>query len=300
MSPGWVDSALAVISVIENLRAGLSPANQRIAEVVLARPQDAVRSSISALARASEVSEPTVLRFCRLLGATSFPEFKLALMRELANPGAASRRRPRVGVDDSIAVATDKVFEATIETLRRVRGSLPVATLQHAATAIVKARWVHVYGFGASATVAADAQHKLFRLAAMTVAHSDAHMQAMAASTLGPEDVVLAISNTGRTRELLETVAVAARNGTTIVAISRPGSPLAAMASLLLPVDVEEESAIYTPMTARLAHLVVVDALVVGVALLSPPSVIAERLSRMNAAINRRRVTDPPVTEETA
>ncbi|HWC02776.1 MAG TPA: hypothetical protein VHF87_08400 [Methylomirabilota bacterium] len=70
------------------------------------------------------------------------------------------------------------------------------------------------------------------------------------------------------------------------------------MASLLLPVDVEEESAIYTPMTARLAHLVVVDSLVVGVALLSPPSVIAERLRRMNVAINRRRVADAPLAVE--
>jgi RpiR family carbohydrate utilization transcriptional regulator len=288
-----------MISVIESLRGGLSPANQRIAEVVVSRPQEAVRASISALARAAEVSEPTVLRFCRLLGASSFPEFKLALMRELASP--ATRPHPRVDVGDSIAEAADKVFGATVETLRRVRGTLPMSTLQHAATAIVKARWVHVYGFGASATVAADAQHKLFRLAAMTVAYRDAHMQAMAASTLGPEDVILAISNTGRTRELLETVAVAARGGTTIVAITRPGSPLAAMASLLLPVDVEEDSAIYTPMTARLAHLVVVDALVVGVALLSPPTVIAERLRRMNVAINRRRVADEPATvEETA
>ncbi len=290
-----------MISVIESLRAGLSPANQRIAEVVLSRPQDAVRASISALARAAEVSEPTVLRFCRLLGVVSFPEFKLALMRELASPAGPRRARPRVDVGDSIAEAADKVFGATMETLGRVRATLPMSTLQHAATAIVKARWVHVYGFGASATVAADAQHKLFRLAAMTVAYSDAHMQAMAASTLGPEDVVLAISNTGRTRELLETVSVAARGGTTIVAITRPGSPLAAMASLLLPVDVEEDSAIYTPMTARLAHLVVVDALVVGVALLSPPTVIAERLRRMNVAINRRRVADAPTAvEETA
>jgi DNA-binding MurR/RpiR family transcriptional regulator len=80
-----------MIPAIEAGRAGMSPANQRIADVVLARPQEAVRSSLSALARAPAVSEPTVLRFCRLVGATSFPDFKLALMRDLANPDAASR-----------------------------------------------------------------------------------------------------------------------------------------------------------------------------------------------------------------
>lgn len=289
-----------MLSVIEGLRPSLSPAHRRLAEVILARPEEAVRLSISALARTAEVSEPTVLRFCRLAGATSFPDFKLSLMRELANPALAPRPRPRVDVGDSLAEAADKVFGGTIETLRAVRASLSPDVLQHAATAIVKARWVHVYGFGASATVAADAQHKLFRLAAMTVAYSDAHMQAMAASTLGPEDVILAVSNTGRTRELLDTVALAAANGVTIIAITRPGSPLARTASLVLPVDVEEDSAIYTPMTARLAHLVVVDALVVGVALLSAPSVIAERLRRMNAAINARRVPGAPAAEEPA
>ncbi len=283
-----------MISVIRQMQGALSPAYERVAAVVLARPEVAVRSSITAIAQEASVSEPTVLRFCRQLGCASFPEFKLSVMRELAAPPAAQPRQEVSGEDD-IPGAADKVFQATIDTLARVRRALPAAALQRACTAIARARWVHVFGFGASATVAADAQHKLFRLGALSIAHGDAHMQAMAAATLGAEDVVLAISNTGRTRELLETVAVAAEGGATIVAITRTGSPLAQQAAVLLPVDVEERAEIYTPMTARIAQLAVIDTVAVGVALLSPPTSVAARLKRIQRAINRRRI-DPDGT----
>jgi RpiR family carbohydrate utilization transcriptional regulator len=295
-----------MISIIRQMQASLSPAYARVAAVVLARPEAAVRSSITVIAQEAGVSEPTVLRFCRQLGCTSFPEFKLSVMRELAAPPGVPPPQSEVSGEDDIPAAADKVFQATIDTLARVRRALPAAALQRASTAIARARWVHVFGFGASATVAADAQHKLFRLGALSIAHGDAHMQAMAAATLGAEDVVLAISNTGRTRELLETVAVAAEGGATIVAITRPGSPLAAQAAVVLPVDVEERAEIYTPMTARIAQLAVIDALAVGVALLSPPSSVAARLNRIQRAINRRRLdvaapaaTSPASTQDT-
>jgi RpiR family carbohydrate utilization transcriptional regulator len=281
-----------MLSIIRQMQGALSPAYERVAAVVLARPEVAVRSSITAMAQEAGVSEPTVLRFCRQLGCTSFPEFKLSVMRELAAP-TTLQPQPEVSGEDDIPGAADKVFQATIDTLTRVRRALPAAALQRACTAIVRARWVHVFGFGASATVAADAQHKLFRLGALSIAHGDAHMQAMAAATLGAEDVVLAISNTGRTRELLETVAVAAEGGATIVAITRPGSPLALQAAVLLPVDVEERTEIYTPMTARIAQLAVIDTVAVGVALLSPPTSVAARLERIQRAINRRRIDAP-------
>jgi RpiR family carbohydrate utilization transcriptional regulator len=124
----------------------------------------------------------------------------------------------------------------------------------------------------------------------MVVAHGDPHMQAMAASTLGPEDVLIAISNSGATGELIETVRLAQENRATIIAITRPGSPLAEMASIILPIEISEPREIFTPMTVRIAHLTVIDALVVGVTLLSPPTIIEERLSRMDAAIQRRRI----------
>lgn len=267
----------------------LTAANARIANFVSSDPATAAQLSIAEIAQRVRVSEPTVIRFCRKMGYAGFRELRLDLLQNL-------KREParvvsvQISSSDTVEQAADKAFALTIQALERVRETLPLEVVRHAAVAILKARWVHVFGYGASATVAADAQHKLYRLAAMVVAHGDPHMQAMAASTLGPEDVLIAISNSGATGELIETVRLAQENRATIIAITRPSSPLADMASIVLPVEISEPREIFTPMTVRIAHLTVIDALVVGVTLLSPPTVIAERLSRMDAAIQRRRI----------
>jgi RpiR family carbohydrate utilization transcriptional regulator len=277
-----------MLPLLQNLPGPLSAANARIAGFVLAHPQLVSELSLAELAQRAGVSEPTVIRFCRKIGCEGFREFRHAVLRDFA----ASREQAAVPIlaDDTVEEASGKVFSSTIAALDHVRKTLPAEVIRHAAVAILKARWVHIFGFGASATVAADAQHKLYRLAAMVVAYGDAHMQAMAASTLGPEDVLIAISNSGLTSELVETVRLAHENKVTIIALTRRGSPLAELASIVVPIELDEPRVIFTPATMRIAQLAVIDALVVGVGLLSPPTVITERFARMDAAIRRRRL----------
>ncbi len=282
-----------MIGWLANPSQPLSAAHARLAAFVLSRPDEAIRLTGAELARRTEVSEPTVHRFCRQLGCNGLQGFRRAVFKELSANGGALHPQSILATD-TVETAAEKSLDATINALERLRRALPRDAIRQAAVSILKARWVHVYGFGASATVAADAQHKLFRLAAMTVAYADAHMQAMAAATLGPEDVVIAISNSGATRELIETVELARSNSTTIIAITRPGSPLAALASTLLPIQEDERREIFTPMTGRMLQLAMIDALVVGVTLLSPPTVIRERFSRMDNAIRRKRIPGIP------
>ncbi len=272
----------------------LRPSERKVAAVVLSSPERVMRGTLRSVAHDAEVSEPTVLRFCRSLGFQSFNDLKLDLAHTLARadiqpvqPTAPARVQPQ----DSIPAATDKVFRTAIDALARTAQDLPHAAIERAALAVVKARRVVIFGFGASAIVAADTQHRLFRLAVAAVAYSDAHLQAMAAATLGPEDVVLAVSQTGRARDLIETASVALQGGATLIAVTRTGSPLARIATILIPVDIEEALEIWTPMVSRLAHLTVIDALVVGVALLAPPS-SAEFLKRMRAAVYARRIDE--------
>lgn len=270
----------------------LRPAERKVAAVVLNSPERVMRGTLLSVAREAEVSEPTVLRFCRSFGFQSFNDLKLDLAHALArrDTRAVPPTLPaRVQAQDSIAAATDKVFRTAIDALARTAKELPCTAIERAALAIVKARRVVIFGFGASAIVAADTQHKLFRLAVAAVAYSDAHLQAMAAATLGPEDVVLAVSQTGQPRDLIETASVALQGGATLIAVTRSGSFLAKIASILIPVDVEEALEIWTPMVSRLAHLTAIDALVTGVGLLAPPS-SAECLKRMRAAVDARRI----------
>lgn len=279
-----------MLHALRSRQPTLSSAYGRIAALVLERPEDALRLSISALAERAGVSEPTIVRFCRELGCAGFRDFKLELAQDLGNP-ARPPAEP-VTAADTVDEAIDKMFRATAGVLERLRVGLPRDAVQRAADAIAAARWVHIHGFGASASVASDAHQKLFRLVPAVAVHLDVHIQAMAAATLGPQDVVITISNSGRTRELLETASLAAEGGAAIIAITRPHTPLAALATILLPVAVDEVIPIHTPMMSRLAHLVVMDALVVAVALSHPASAQPERLRRMKDAVERRRVPE--------
>jgi len=271
----------------------LAPAERRVAAVMAEHPDRIIRGTLASVAREAGVSEPTVLRFCRTIGVGSFKDLKIELAQSLAagNGALTGAVIPRqIHPDDSVQSAMDKVFALAIDALARTQQALSKPTVERAAMAIVKARRVVIFGLGASAIVAAEAQHKLFRLGTAVAAYSDPHLQAMSAATLGPDDVVLAISQTGTARDVIETTGVAQQGGVTVIAVTRTGAPLAAIAHILLPVDIIEPEQIWTPMISRLAHLSMIDALVVGVALLAPPS-SQEGLRRMQRALAARRVT---------
>ena len=129
------------------------------------------------------------------------------------------------------------------------------------------ARRVEFYGVGNSGIVAQDAQHKFFRFGISTVAYADTHIQMMAASVLSEQDVLVVISNSGSSIELLDAVRIARENRAPVIAITRVDSPLASLADCVLSVAAQEDSELYTPMVSRLLQLVVVDILAIGLAL---------------------------------
>ncbi len=263
----------------------LSPAERKVADIVAADPAGAMGATVAQLARAAGVSEPTVVRFCRSLGLDGFADLRLALARA---EGGGARMHRRIGPGTPVPEAAAAVFDTAIAALSEVRRSLDTQAIERAALALVRAARVEIWGYGASAAVAEDLAHKLFRVCRGVVARSDPHMQAMAGATLDGDAVALCVSHTGRSREIVEVAGLAAAAGATVVAVTRPGSPLAAAATLLLPCEVEEDTELHTPMVSRLAHLVIGDALAVAAALLSPPAA-EERLLRMKAALRQRR-----------
>ena len=133
-------------------------------------------------------------------------------------------------------------------------------------------RRIEFYGVGNSGIVAQDAQHKFFRLGVNTIAYSDGHMQMMSASMLGPGDCVVVISNSGRTRDLMDACDLARKNGATSIVMTATGSPLASAGQIHLAADHPEGYDRYSPMVSRLLHLMIIDVLATAVALrIGPP-----------------------------
>ena len=123
------------------------------------------------------------------------------------------------------------------------------------------------FGFGASGIVALDAQQKFPLFGVPCVAHQDSHQQFIAASMLKPGDAVVAISNTGATRSLIEVARTARERGASVIVITGSNSPLASFSDVAVIAETLENTDVYTPTTSRLAALVIIDILSTSVAL---------------------------------
>lgn len=243
----------------------LSKAEAKVARTVLADPEAAIRQSLATLARAAEVSEPTVLRFCRRFGLEGYPEFKLRLAQDLV--AGVPFVSPHVSAGDDMGTLSRKIFSSTIATIQATAATLDPDRLERAVTALVQAGRIVVFGVGGSASVALDAYHKLVRLTFACQHASDPVLARMMLPAMQPDDVLLAFSYTGRTTAVLDLAEEAARRGVRVIAVTVAASPLAALADPALLIAEAEDSDLFTPMATRIAMLAMTDILGTAVAL---------------------------------
>jgi len=260
---------------------------RKVASFVLNKPNDIIHMRIVDLAAGAEVSEPTVVRFCRAIGCEGFQDFKLNLAQQLAS--SPSFGQIAVTDNDSIADFSHKVFDSTIDTLLNVRDRLNPEIMGRAVNALCAANRVEFFGFGASGAVAADAQHKFFRLQLATAAYSDHHIQNMSAMSMKPGDVVVAISQSGRTKALLQSMDMVKSLGGIVIGLAPSGSPVINNSNIPIEVDVEEDIEIFTPLSSRIAHLVVVDVLAIGVAQKKGPE-LQDHLYKLKQGLRSLRI----------
>jgi len=264
---------------LHTTRTQLRKSERKVADYVVAHPEEVLHMRIVDLAQEARVSEPTVVRFCRAIGCNSFQIFKLELAQYLANNPPFEQFT--LNAQDSARVYTFKVFDALLDTLKRVRDRIDTDAIERAVTELAKARRVEFYGFGASGAVAIDAQHKFFRLQVPSAAYSDPHIQAMSALSLGASDVVVAISQSGRTSALLEAMALAQQAGARVIGLAPTGTPITEQCDIAIHIDIEEDQDNYSPLPSRIAHMAVIDILAVGVARTKGPA-IGEHLRKLN------------------
>ncbi len=255
----------SVLVQIERQLPSLSTAESRVARLILDQTHAVARSALAEVAQLAAVSEPTVIRFCRSIGYDGWPDFKIKLAASLMV--GVPYVHSSLSAGDGTAVLAAKVLDNAVSALLRVRNDINADRLDTAIGLLAGARRIEFYGVGNSGIVAADAQHKFFRFDLSTVAYSDTHTQLMAASLLSPADVLVAISHSGRSRELLDAVKIALKNGCPVVAVTASNTPLAQMATVLLRADTQEDTDIYSPMISRLVHLALIDVLALGVAI---------------------------------
>lgn len=255
---------------ISGLLPSLSPAERRVARLVVADPADAARRTITALATAAETSEATVIRFCRSVGMAGYPQLRIRLAAEAARRVEPADSRvvggdipPDADLGQIIATIAFNDARAVEETAEQ----LDAAVCELVVEAINRAARVEVYGAGASGFVASDFQQKLHRIGRTAFYWPDVHTALTSAALLGRGDVAIGISHTGTTSDTVEVLEQARLRGASTVALTNfPRSPITDVADHVLTTAARETTYRSGAMASRLAQLTVVDCLFVGVA----------------------------------
>lgn len=269
----------------------LAPAEQRVARLVLADPRAFASLPVAELADRAHVSKPTVVRFCRSVGYDGLTDFKRKLVGSVSEGVPFIHRS--VDADDKTGDIMVKVIDNTVAAFLKYRNDASTVAIEKAATALVQTyrggKRIEFFGVGNSGVVAQDAQHKFFRLGINAIAYSDGHMQVMSASLLGPGDCVVVISNSGRTRDLMDACDIARKNGATTIVITATGSPLASAGHIHLSADHPEGFDNYSPMVSRLLHLLIIDILATCVALRIGGATVQPLLQQMKDNLRNKR-----------
>jgi RpiR family transcriptional regulator, carbohydrate utilization regulator len=259
----------SILTRLRLLESGLKGADSRMADYIRTNPADLIYKSVADVAQESGVSEATVVRFSRKLGLTGFQDLKLHLAREVISPIHSIHEA--ISPEDPPEVLLSKVFGSHIAALNDTLQVLDTASIVKAVEAIANARHTYFIGVGTSGPNTIDAYNKFFRLGLPCSAHTDSHLQAMVVGMAGKQDVVVAISHSGNTKDPIYTLELARKRGATTIAITNfSRSPITRAADIVLFTASSETRFRAEALASRIAQVAIIDTLWTLLALRNP------------------------------
>jgi DNA-binding MurR/RpiR family transcriptional regulator len=258
-----------LLVLIKSVLPSLSKAETKVAQEIIREPEAASTRTITELAHAAGTSEATVVRFCRSLGLAGHRELRMRAAQAVIGTGEGPDREIAggdipTGADMSRIIAT--VSYADVGAITDTANALDTAACA-AVAALAGAGRIDVFGVEASGIVAADLVKKLHRIGCTAFSWPDVHAALVATALASPKDVAVAISHSGATTETVEFLESARdREATTIAITNHARSPLAKTADLVLTTAARETTFRSGATVSRIAQLMVVDCLFVGVA----------------------------------
>lgn len=246
--------------------ASLKPAERRVAEYILDNINEAIHLSITKLSDDAGVSEATVVKFCQRIGYSGYQELKIVLAQS-SEQNKGEHIYGEIEPNDDLETIINKIFQLYDQSLNNTKKILQNGSVEVGIKMILNARRICFWGFGASGIVAEDAELKFKRIDYIAEALTDNHRQKTVGALLIKEDLVIAISDSGRTKELIESLVVAKKTGAKIIAItSSLGSPVTKLADVVLLTSSKETPFRGSALASRMAQLAVIDVLFLGVA----------------------------------
>ncbi|HEX7022367.1 MAG TPA: MurR/RpiR family transcriptional regulator [Trueperaceae bacterium] len=277
-----------VVARIESMIPDLTGALRQVAEYIVEHPNQVVGLSIMELARRAGASETAVVRLAQRLEYRGFRELQVSLAYDLGSQNHTQDEE--VEVDEGMDSIAAKVYAANSQALSDSFHILDTKALDQAVEAMAHARRISVFGQGLNAATAVDLHYNLSKLGLNCGVYIDPYMQAIAAATATPDDVVIGISHTGSNRDLIESIAIAKQHGARAIALTNHmGSPITRISDISLFTAPKEIVFRGEPLTSRLSALYLVDVLFIGIALRLKGEAVHGTFRRVQEALEGKR-----------
>lgn len=254
-----------LILKIKSIYPELKPSEKRVADYILEDLESFIYSNLVAASKAANVSEATFVRFAKKLGFEGYRDMHIAMAASNQTDTCEGIRDLSVDENTCLTDIPSRVIGRTICALNNMQETLDSQQYIRATEAIEHARKICVFGAGSSAYVGEDVANKLARLGKFVQASYDPHAQIAYAVSLGPGDVAIGISHSGKTAHTVEALQLAKTQGATVICITNYAASKAAECSdiLLLTASYEKTGQSET-MISRLSQLAIIDMLFLG------------------------------------
>lgn len=249
------------IQTIQSRYESLTSAEKKVAEQILQHSDAIVHMTISQLAAHAQVARSAVVRFCKTLGFGGYAQLKLKLAADLAK-NKQLNYTPYIYPHDSAATIMEKVFSANVKAMHDTAALLDHTSVNALLELLKKAKAVYLYGIGTSASMVAELQYRLMQLGICAFAFTDPPTMKVSTMNIGPEDLAIGISHSGRTIATMDALKLAREAGAETACItSFSGSPITKICQLALCVACDEVLFPVEAMSAKIAQLSLIYAI---------------------------------------
>jgi DNA-binding MurR/RpiR family transcriptional regulator len=227
-----------------------------------------IYESITEIAEKTECSEASVIRLCRKLGYKGFQDLKIHIAKDFIAP--MEKIHEGIFSEDRAPAIVAKSFQGVIDALKATEKLIDEEEFIRAAEAILRAKHIYVFGLGSSSPVALDIAHKFLRCGLCSHAYTDNHFQIIVSCSLSSEDVVIGVSHSGNSKDIVEALRFAKTNGATTICLTNYGrSPITKedVSDITLFTSSVETKYRVHGLASRIAQLAIADALFVYVSM---------------------------------
>ncbi|MBC1743605.1 MurR/RpiR family transcriptional regulator [Listeria welshimeri] len=269
-----------LLATISSYFPSLSKSEQKVAQLILSNPDEVENLSINDLAVMASVGESTIVRFARKIGLTGFQDLKIALVKYQTSQ--------KQNITDESNEAKDLVYRQFVDGLQDTKGFIEQEKLEQAAKLIHNAEHIYILSVGTSAFIAMQLSNRLKRLGKFVEFVPDGHLQSIYVTMIKKTDVVMGISKSGNTKEVIQNIELASQSGASVITLTNfINSKISQIGDVSLVASSKEFLSDAGSFSAEVSQLYLLDTLIKALVDINPDSYHKVR-SLTNKALVKR------------